>query len=100
MVAKCTSLNRLTCNGFAEGENMVNQTASTAFATVTFAVYDDTPIACQGDDDHRKIRVITRQLAGDDIDAAALRMSVALGVADDSHVQVWYVQRGTAATGD
>jgi hypothetical protein len=100
MVAKCMSLNRLTGNGFAEGGNMVNQTASTAFATVTFAVYDDTPIACQGDDDHRKIRVITRQLAGDDIDAAALRMSVVMGAVDDSHVQVWHVQRGTAVIGN
>jgi hypothetical protein len=89
-----------TGNDLAKGGSMANQTVSTAFATITFAIYDDTPIACQGDDDQRKIRVTTRQLAGDDIDAAALRMSVALGAADDSHVQVWHVQHGTVATGD
>lgn len=65
-----------------------------AFATVTFAVYDDVPIACQGDDDQGKIRVVTQRLEGGDIHAAALRLSVALGTARGSHVQVWDIEPG------
>jgi hypothetical protein len=65
------------------------------FATVTFALYDQTPIACQGNDDQKKIRVLTESvLVGEDIQADALQRSVALMAAHGSYVQVWDIQTG------
>jgi hypothetical protein len=65
--------------------------------TVTFAMYDETPIACQGDDDRRKIQVIVEHI-GDvgDAHAEALRRSVLLSVEHDMYVQVWDIQHQPA----
>lgn len=61
-------------------------------ATVTFALYAETPIACQGDDDQKKIQVISYNLiASDDIHEDALKRSVALGLKYGTYVQVWDV---------
>jgi hypothetical protein len=55
----------------------MSKTVAQAFATVIFALYDEAPIACQGDDDKKKIRVITNSLAvGDDIHGDALKRSL------------------------
>lgn len=63
------------------------------FATVTFAIYDEAPIACQGDDDIKKVRVIKdRFIAGHDVHGDALRLSVAMGAECGSYVQVWDVE--------
>jgi hypothetical protein len=63
-----------------------------SFATVTFALYDETPIACQGDDDQTKIRVVMRDLkVGEDIHGDALKHSVILGLLHGRYVQVWDV---------
>ncbi len=68
-------------------------TSIETFATVTFAVYDDTPIACQGDDDQKKIRVITDRIkGGGNVHAEALRRSLAMAGEHGAHVQVWDVQ--------
>lgn len=68
----------------------MNTKKAKAFATVTFALYDETPIACQGNDDQKKIRVLTDSLPiGHDIHGDALRRSIALGEAHGSYVQVW-----------
>jgi hypothetical protein len=71
----------------------VSKQKATASATVTFALYDETPIACQGDDDQKKIRVLTVSLPiGHDVHGDALRRSVALAEAHGSYVQVWDVR--------
>lgn len=71
---------------------MSKQTAS-AFATVTFALYNQAPIACQGDDDLKKIRVLMNSLPiSRDIHEDALRRAVALGEAHGCYVQVWDIQ--------
>jgi hypothetical protein len=63
------------------------------FATVTFAVYDDAPIACQGDDDRKKIQVIREKFgAGHNIAADALKRSAELGLLHNLFVQVWDIQ--------
>jgi hypothetical protein len=71
----------------------VSKQKEKVFATVTFALYDETPIACQGDDDQKKIRVLTDSIPiGYDVHGDALRRSVVLGEARGSYVQVWDVQ--------
>lgn len=72
--------------------NTVNKPKPETSATVIFAVYDEAPIACQGDDDRKKIRVVTDRLTGNDIRGDALRLSVALSAAHGSHVQVWDIR--------
>jgi hypothetical protein len=63
------------------------------FLTVTFAVYDQAPIACQGDDDIRKVRVVKESfIAGHDAHGDALRLSIAMGAECGSYVQVWDVE--------
>lgn len=60
------------------------------FATVTFALYDDAPIACQGDDDHTKIQVIRRQMkVSGDLYGDALAASMNLAQIHGLPVQVW-----------
>ena len=62
--------------------------------TVTYAMYDEAPIACQGDDDQKRIRVIKDYVsAKDDVYAEALRRSVALSELHETYVQVWGVER-------
>lgn len=62
--------------------------------TVTYAMYDETPIACQGNDDQRKIRVITDCLTEKvDVHAEALSHSVALSQSCGAYVQVWDIQK-------
>ena len=79
----------------------MNQQKEKAFATVTFAMYDEAPIACQGDDDQNKIQVFTDNLVvGDDIHGAALRRSITLGALHGSYVQVWEVQIHPAPKND
>ena len=71
----------------------MNLPIAKSFATVIFAMYDDTPIACQGDDDHRKIQVIRERLRnGAELQADALRKSFELGALHGLPVQVWDVQ--------
>jgi hypothetical protein len=66
----------------------MNKAVAQAFATVTFALYDETPIACQGDDDQKKIRVITNNLIiSGDIHGDALKRSVVLGLEYGTYVQ-------------
>jgi hypothetical protein len=63
------------------------------YATVTFAMYDDAPIACQGDDDRKKIQVVREKFeAGRNILAHALRRSAELGKHHGLFVQVWDIQ--------
>lgn len=70
----------------------MSTTVAQAFATVIFALYDEAPIACQGDDDRKKIRVITNSLAVcDDIHGDALKRSLVLGLVHGTYVQVWDV---------
>ena len=72
--------------------NTVSKPTPETSATVIFAIYDEAPIACQGDDDRKRIRVVKDRLAGDDIRGDALRLSVALSAAHGSHVQVWDIR--------
>lgn len=61
-------------------------------ALVTFAIYDEAPIACQGDDDQRKIRVVSQRMPGGaDVHARALHCAIAMMVASGVYVQVWQV---------
>jgi hypothetical protein len=70
----------------------MSKEAAEALATVTFAMYDETPIACQGDDDQKKIRVITNNfVVSEDIHGDALKRSVVLGTEHGTYVQVWDV---------
>jgi predicted aconitase with swiveling domain len=71
----------------------VSDDSTESFAVVTFAIYDEAPIACQGDDDIKKVRVIKdRFIAGHDVHGDALRLSVVMGAECGSYVQVWDVQ--------
>jgi hypothetical protein len=61
--------------------------------TVTYAMYDEAPIACQGDDDQSKIRVIADCVDSKvDVHAEALKHSIAMSKTYGKHVQVWDVQ--------
>ena len=67
-------------------------------ALVTFAIYDEVPIACQGDDDQSRIQVIRSSVsAGSDIHRAAQQMAMNLGKEHDVHVQVWDVEAPDAS---
>lgn len=62
--------------------------------TVTYAMYDETPIACQGNDDRSKIQVIKDRVdSRAEIHSEALKRSVAMSKAHGKHVQVWDVQK-------
>lgn len=68
------------------------------FATVTFAMYDEAPIACQGDDDHKKIQVVRQQLKmSGDLHHDALQASLELGRLHGLPVQVWDVRSDETA---
>ncbi len=70
----------------------MSQHNAPGFATVTFAIYDEAPIACQGNDDQRKIRVLRNRLhAGADLHARALEGAVTLAALLGLYVQVWDV---------
>ncbi|MBI1891871.1 MAG: hypothetical protein HYS18_14590 [Burkholderiales bacterium] len=68
------------------------ENVSCEWVTVTYAMYEDAPIACQGDDDQKKIQVITAEFARDDnVHDEALRRSLALSRLHGKYVQVWNV---------
>lgn len=60
---------------------------------VTYAMYDEAPIACQGDDDQSRIQVITHYVDSKiDIHAEAQKRAISMSKAHGKHVQVWEVQ--------
>lgn len=64
-----------------------------AYATVTFAVFEDAPIACQGNDDQNKIQVVKFRMAQDaSLHADALRCAMTLAATHGTHVLVWDVE--------
>lgn len=70
----------------------MNQQGKSATALVTFAIYDEAPIACQGNDDQRKIRVLSKRIEdGSDVQARALACAIAMMRASGAYVQVWQV---------
>ncbi|CAN5257159.1 hypothetical protein BH11PSE11_BH11PSE11_15730 [soil metagenome] len=63
--------------------------------TVIFAVHEETPIACQGDDDQTRIGVIREEFScrGDGPEQA-LRRSIDLSKQHGKYVQVWDLEPG------
>ena len=65
-------------------------------ATVTFAIYDEAPIACQGDDDQARIRIVTVTIPVDiNFESVAARHAIVLGASLSAHAQVWDVAFGS-----
>jgi hypothetical protein len=79
----------------------LSQHNTATYATVTFAIYDETPIACQGNDDGGKIQVVRKRLqTGEDLLTRALRQSLAMAAQRGTYVQVWEVSCDTAEPGE